>query len=186
MKAYIMMGTTLAGKTKHGRELAEKFGFEYVSSGDIARSLMDEATKAEFAEGKLSPHDREIRDVIFRRMWDAHHRGRHIVLDGFPRTPRHAVYMLAKDFPHDFVVINLDVSREVVLARAGERNRDAFDNEATVIKRNEVYLSETAPALLFIASHFGKYVRVVVEKETDPTTIFSRIVAALDAKGLLP
>jgi cytidylate kinase len=61
MKIFVMQGTTNAGKTAHGRQLAKDLGLEYVSSGDIARGLMDEETKAEFAEGKLSPHDAEIR-----------------------------------------------------------------------------------------------------------------------------
>lgn len=180
-----MMGTTLAGKSEHGRKLAQEYGMIYVSSGDIARSLMDDATKAEFAEGKLSPHDLEIRKAIFRKVWESYHAGKNIVLDGFPRTPWHVVHFLAQVFPHTMVVVELDTAREVVMARSRKRSRDEFDTEAIVTKRNEVYLQETAPALRFLSSHFGRAVRVEVPYEQEPTTVFSKIVAELDARGLL-
>lgn len=185
MNAFIMMGTTLAGKTLHGKELAKRFGMDYVSSGDIARSMMDAATKAEFAEGRLSPHDKEIRSAIFAKMWNAHHHGRHIVLDGFPRTPWHVVHLLAQELPQKFVVINLDVSLPVIVERTIERKRDEFDTEAVVLKRNEVYEKETRPGLLFLSDHFGQRINVIVNYELEREEITKTIIERLGRRGLL-
>lgn len=185
MNCYIMMGTTLAGKSEHGKRLAAEYGKVYVSSGDIARSLMDDATKAEFAEGKLSPHDLEIRKAIFRKMWEAYHSGKDIVLDGFPRTPWHVVHFLAQVFPQQMIVIELDTARDVVIARACKRSRDEFDTEAIVTKRNEVYVKETAPALRFLCEHFGRSIYVPVLFEQEPTTVFAKIVTELASRDLL-
>jgi adenylate kinase family enzyme len=159
MKIFVMQGTTNAGKTAHGRQLAKDLGLEYVSSGDIARGLMDEETKAEFAEGKLSPHDAEIRRAIYDRIVESR---AGVVLDGFPRTAAHVIDLILwleetygsldeQNCP-DICVVRLDVAVPVIVARVKARARDEFDTAEVALKRHAVYIDDTATAFNFLAS----------------------------------
>jgi adenylate kinase family enzyme len=154
MKIFLMMGTTLAGKTTHGKLLADETGGAYISSGDIARSLMDAKTDAAFARGQLSPHDAKILGLIWERLentllcWGA---GSAAVIDGYPRTADHVLHLLEFINTHltydiEVVVVHLDAARHVICHRAARRERDKFDTQQVVIERDELYRRETQPA----------------------------------------
>ncbi len=181
MTIFVMQGTTLAGKTEHGRRLAKELGADYIASGDIARSLMDAATKAEFSEGKLSPHDKQIREAIYKRIADAKES---VVLDGFPRIPAHVIdfIMWRHDtfkHPPKIVVIKIAVPVSVIIARGENRKRDEFDTAATILKRHAVYKDETEPALDFMVTFFGHGVAVSLPAEAEKTNVYSAIVDEL-------
>jgi adenylate kinase family enzyme len=142
-----MAGTTCAGKTTHGRRLAETFGLRYVSSGEIARRLMDADTSRSFAQGGLSPHDTEICNEV-RKAIDTELVG--LVLDGFPRTKHH--YGELKSWLRDRqipppILIYFAISEYVAIARSKNRGRDEFDKEGATAKRHLLFVEQTKPVI---------------------------------------
>lgn len=188
MTIYVMQGTTLAGKTQHGRRLAKDFGMEYVSSGDIARSLMDDATRSEFAQGKLSPHDEKIRMAIYAKIVQANLYGDNILLDGFPRIPMHVIDFMTwrRDFFEicpKIVVIKIETCAALIVERGTKRQRDTFDTPETILKRHTIYRDETEPALDFMSSFFGSQVLVTLNHEAEIDNVYEAIVGELKDNG---
>lgn len=185
MKLFIMQGTTLAGKTEHGRRLSSDLHLDYISSGNIARSFMDKQTEELFAEGQLSPHDEKIRNVIFERLSI----GNSVLLDGFPRTALHVVHLMnfvkKLDRRPSIIVVRLDVPVDVIVKRAVGRGRDQFDTEEVALKRNEVYTTETKPALDFLGRWFGTQVTVTVPAEAEKDNVYRTLLDMLDDAGVI-
>ncbi|MFA5936702.1 MAG: nucleoside monophosphate kinase [Candidatus Paceibacterota bacterium] len=146
MNVVIMVGTTGAGKSTHGKLLAEKYGYSYVSSGAIARSLMDENTARSFASGGLSPHDDAITDAIKER-FSGEMLG--IVLDGFPRNEYHVEKLRswANIVGANIRVIYINVPMPLIKERILSRHRDEFDTEEALAGRHEIFLKETFPII---------------------------------------
>ena len=124
----VLLGRQGAGKGTQSSRLAEEFGVEHLSTGDLFRAAAAEGTvagrsaKAFMDRGELVPDDLvlEVVEERFRRNGLV---TRGFVLDGFPRTRPQAVALgeLLARHPLD-VVIDLAVSIELVLHRiAGRR-----------------------------------------------------------------
>lgn len=193
MRIFVMMGTTLAGKTRHGKQLAKELGCEYIASGDIARSLMDEKTKEEFAQGKLSPHDEKIRQAIYERILGAISCGG-VVLDGFPRNAAHVIDFITwledwiQQGGHNrasVIVVRLDVPASVIVARASLRERDQFDTSEIALKRHGLYLNETAPALEYLARVYGNVATITLVAEADFEHVHNAIMGELEDKQII-
>ena len=193
MRLYVMMGTTLAGKTEHGKRLARDLHCAYICSGDIARQLMDDKTKAEFANGKLSPHDSAIRQEIYRLLLEfqsSYPSG--VVLDGFPRNAAHVINLITwlEDWVYQtasrlqVVVVRLEVPASVIVARSAMRGRDQFDTPEIVLKRHNVYLDESAPALEYLAKVYGQMVEITLTAEATFESVHQSIVDELADRNL--
>ncbi len=160
MQLIVMMGTTCAGKTTHGKLLADAFKYQYVSSGDIARGLMDADTARNFTQGELSPYDDEIAEAIFEKL-DAETIG--MVLDGYPRTQKHYAELrdwvtrktVIQERPLPPIVIYLAISPKIAIGRAIARQRDEFDTEEVVRKRHELFMQVTRPIVQDAAMYAG-------------------------------
>lgn len=187
MRIYVMMGTTMAGKTEHGKALARELGYDYIASGDIARSLMDEKTKVEFAQGKLSPHDEKIRQTIYGLILKSNAVGG-VVLDGFPRNAAHVIDFITwlEDWLHQtasratVTVIRLDVPISVIIARVSKRGRDQFDTSDIVLKRHTVFLDETVQPLEYLAHVYGSIVTITLASEASFDSVHQTIVNELE------
>jgi adenylate kinase len=124
----VLLGKQGAGKGTQSALLADHYGVEHLSTGDLFRAAAAEGTAAgleakEYMDaGELVPDDTVIKVVDERFTGDFLDRG--FILDGFPRTLPQAEELqkvLGADHPLD-VVLNLEVSTEIVLDRiAGRR-----------------------------------------------------------------
>jgi adenylate kinase len=124
----VLLGKQGAGKGTQGDLLAEHYGVEHLSTGDLFRAAAALGTpggleaKRYMDAGELVPDDTVIKVV------DEHFTGDFLdhgfVLDGFPRTLPQAEELervLGDEHPLD-VVLNLEISTEIVLDRiAGRR-----------------------------------------------------------------
>lgn len=142
MKKFIFMaGTTGAGKTTHGRMLADKLGVCYISSGDIARKLMDEQTAQEFKEGKLSPHEDAIRAALQAAIIE----NDVLIFDGFPRVPEQNDWLDSIEPQAKKFAVMLQWDQRVLVGRWLGRMRDEFDTLKAYVLRDELYVRTTLP-----------------------------------------
>lgn len=145
-RAFIIMkGTTGAGKSTHGQLLAHTLNAGYISTGDIARKLMDPATRESFAKGGLSPNEQQIRQGA-QTIMAAHEI---VVIDGAPRNPEQVAWIkdCAGNWDAGVLVIDLKWSDKVLVNRWTDRNRDEFDTLKTFVLRDELYKKEIEPLL---------------------------------------
>jgi adenylate kinase len=123
----VLLGRQGAGKGTQGQLLADNYGVEHLSTGDLLRAAAVDGTPAgleakEFMDaGELVPDTTVIRVVEERFTGQFLTRG--FVLDGFPRTLAQARELERVLNGHSLdLVLDLEVPREIVLDRiAGRR-----------------------------------------------------------------
>lgn len=111
----IMLGAPGAGKGTQAKMIAEKYGIPHISTGDIFRANIRNATelgmeaKKYMDEGKLVPDELTVKILLDRVAQDDCKNG--YVLDGFPRTiPQAEVLMAALEKMNDAVDFAIDVN----------------------------------------------------------------------------
>ena len=124
----VLLGKQGAGKGTQATRLAEHYGVEHLSTGDLFRDAAAAGTelgltaKEYMDRGELVP-DETVLGVVEQKLREDDAIGRGFVLDGFPRTRRQAeeLYRILEGHPLD-LAIDLDVPTEIVLHRiAGRR-----------------------------------------------------------------
>jgi len=129
-----LLGPPGAGKGTQGKRIAQHYGIPQISTGDILREHVKQATglgliaKDIMARGELVP-DELLYDMVAERLRRADcERG--FILDGFPRTPAQAGWLdafLENEFFDNRskclpIVIRIDVDyNELLLRLAGRR-----------------------------------------------------------------
>ncbi len=123
----VLLGKQGAGKGTQAARLAEHYGVEHVSTGELFRASAAAGTlagleaKRYMDAGELVPDETVIKVVDERFTGDFLDRG--FILDGFPRTVPQAeeLEVVLSDHPLD-AVLSLEVPTEIVLDRiAGRR-----------------------------------------------------------------
>jgi adenylate kinase len=185
----VLLGPPGAGKGTHAKFISECYQIPHISTGDILRSRLQDGSelgkkaKSYMESGQLVP------DLLVIAMMDERLQNpdakKGFLLDGFPRTVEQAQSLdniLGARKVGIELVINFDVSEEVVVARlSGRRScpkcgavyhvinippkKEGFcdrcdtelmqrkdDQESTVRKRLQVYQEQTAPLIQFYES----------------------------------
>ncbi|MDA8103132.1 MAG: adenylate kinase [Nitrospiraceae bacterium] len=123
----VMLGKQGAGKGTQCSKLAATLGIAHISTGDMLRSAAREGTEfGKLAQGYMERGDLVPDEVILGavrdRLYRSDCREDGFVLDGFPRTLAQAEALEEILAPEGVkLVINLDVSTEVVLRRLSSR-----------------------------------------------------------------
>jgi len=211
----IILGRQGAGKGTQCVRLSRHYVVPHVSTGDMLRAAVRERTELGVMAKQVMDAGGLVGDEIMiglvderLRRPDARTRG--YILDGFPRTvaQAEALDVLVAERPLH-VVIDLDVPREVVVARLSSRRvcRDCgtnytatgFDRQPwicevcggdvmqrdddtpeAVNRRLDLYESQTAPLIEF----YGKEDRlVVVNGVGHPDDVFRRITTVIDDRS---
>ena len=155
MTRLIFLGPPGPGKGTQAKLLAEQLAIPHISTGDILRSAIAQATplgqKAQsyVEKGELVP-DELLLDLVRERL-DQPDAQKGWILDGFPRNVSQATFLekLLQELNQSFdYALNLDVPDEVLIARLLGRGRQD-DNEQTIRRRLEVYRNETEPVIGF-------------------------------------
>lgn len=140
----LIMGVAGSGKSMQGKILAEKLGYQWLSTGKLLREYVTGSKKEEMLKGKLLD-DQELIDIISKALSESDQK--HMILDGFPRTLVQAEWLLNS---HKDGSLNLDkvvlieVPKDTVLKRLLQRGR-LDDNEETINQRFKEYEKMTLP-----------------------------------------
>ncbi|MGI6074223.1 MAG: adenylate kinase [Fermentimonas sp.] len=183
----IIFGAPGSGKGTQGVKIAEKYGLEHVSTGDMLRkevksnSEVGKKLDSFMSKGQLIPDALmiEMLENMISNKTDA----KGFIFDGFPRTLAQGKAldeMLQKHGEKVSVVLSLEVEEEELVNRIlkrGEISGRADDNKETVAARLKVYHENTEPLKTFYADQF-KLVRI--HGEGDIEDIFSSIVDVID------
>jgi adenylate kinase len=179
-----------AGKGTQGERLAEHFGAQHLSTGEMlraevaAKTPLGRAVADSLASGDLVPDD--LMTELLRQPLLAAAREGGYILDGFPRTlaQAHLAYQLARDLG---ITVNAalaleapdDVLRERLLGRASAGGR-SDDTEDVIDHRLEVYAEQTRPLLAYYA---GRGVLKRVDATPPPDDVFAAILTVLEDVG---
>lgn len=132
-----LMGRAGSGKSTLGKKVAEEFGYRYISTGDLARTLSDLKWQE---KGQFAPED-QIRAMVQREIANAEEPV--VILDGMPRMADQ-VYFLMDLYDVSFVcvVADEDTARARLMARGRTDDTDkAIEERLASYRRN-------APAIM--------------------------------------
>ena len=124
----VLLGKQGAGKGTQATRIADHYGVDHMSTGDLFRDAAAAGTEAGLAakeymdRGDLVPDETVIK-VVDQVLGEDDRIAKGFVLDGFPRTRRQAeaLHGILQGHPLD-LAIDLDVPTEIVLHRiAGRR-----------------------------------------------------------------
>ena len=132
----ILFGPAGSGKSTQGRLLADKFGWMWLSVGQVLR---DSGRFAEtLREGKLVNDDQVI-ELMNHEIGKADAEGENVILDGYPRDEYQAKWMKENGKMKDVeMVIVLKVPVEELWNRIEKRGRND-DTREVVMRRFGVY-----------------------------------------------
>lgn len=187
----VMLGRQGSGKGTQCARVAERFGIVHVSTGDMLRSAVRKSTPVgravkEIIEQGGLVDDELMASLVQGRLGEDDTRTAGWVLDGFPRTLGQAVSLdrISEARPVN-CVINLDVPKDVVLARLTvrrEAEQRSDDSPEAVARRLELYETQTAP-LIEHYEHAGKL--RVVDGVGSMDEVFDRLCRAItEATGI--
>lgn len=164
----ILLGPPGAGKGTQSSRLMEKFHIPQLSTGDMLRAAVKNATsvglkaKAIMESGALVPDEIVIGIISDRLLEDDAKNG--FILDGFPRTVAQAEKLdaILHDHKKDLdAVIELKVDEQALLARIEKRVQETIaaggtvrpDDNADAFKiRLDAYREQTAPVSAYYAA----------------------------------
>ncbi len=187
MLNIIIFGAPGSGKGTQSVKIAERYGLEHVSTGDVIRAEIEGGTEfgkkadALISKGLLIPDDIMISklDEIMQKRNGV----KGFILDGFPRTLAQGEVldkMLEKNAQKVSIVLNLEVEEDELVSRIlkrGEISGRSDDNKEIIESRLKVYHEQTEPLKQFYSEQF-KLVRIFGQGDIDD--IFSQIAAVID------
>jgi adenylate kinase len=167
----VLFGAPGAGKGTQAGKLSEKYGLNHISTGDVIRQEIRDATalgltvKEAISRGELAP-DHVVIEIIEGYVKSRRGAGAGNIFDGFPRTiPQAEVFddILAGHGLHIDVMIELVVPEEELIQRillrgVGSGRLDDSD-EGVIRNRIEVYNARTAVVAEYYRGQ-GKYVAI--------------------------
>lgn len=157
----VLLGQSNSGKSTIGKKLAEMMEMEYISSGDIARSMPTYVVD-KLNAGEMAPEDemrRQIRHMINCRYKFG------FILDGFPRFNDQYVWLEENAIGITFIYVIIDVPYIDILGRAARRRRCDDDS---ISRKMEWYENNTMPMIKNIIND-GRIVYNIKNGDADDT-----------------
>ncbi|MEU3621699.1 adenylate kinase [Amycolatopsis coloradensis] len=180
MTRLVLVGPPGAGKGTQAVALSEKLRIPHISTGDLFRAHVGEQTplgreaKRYLDSGELVP-DSVTNEMVRERLAEPDAKVG-FLLDGFPRNTKQADVLgeiLGEVDTELNAVIQLQVSEDVVVERLLSRGR-SDDTEEVIRRRQQIYVSETAPLLEYYAD-----ILVTVDGVGSIDEISARVLEAL-------
>jgi adenylate kinase len=186
----ILFGPPGSGKGTQSEKLIEKYGWIHLSTGDLLRKEIANATqlgleaKAFMDKGQLVP-DEVVIGMIGSAL-DANPKAKGFLFDGFPRTEAQAAALdalLAGKKTEITLVLALEVGQEELVKRLlnrGLTSARSDDRDENVIRKRQVeYENKTA----IVADYYAKFDKVAVVKgEGTVDEIFSALCEQIEAR----
>ena len=180
MTRLVLVGPPGAGKGTQAIALSEQLRIPHISTGDLFRAHVGQETplgqeaKRYLDSGELVP-DSVTNEMVRERLAEPDAKAG-FLLDGFPRNTKQADVLgeiLGESDLNLDAVIQLQVSEDVVVGRLMARGR-ADDTEDVIRRRQQIYVSETAPLLEYYAG-----ILISVDGVGEVDEISDRVLKAL-------
>ena len=183
----VIFGAPGSGKGTQSVYIAEKYGLEHLSTGDLLRA--EQKTQSELGklvssftdQGNLVPDELII--SMLAKVLDTIKNENGYIFDGFPRTTAQAEalkVMLAERGIEVSIMLDLEVCEEELIDRLlkrGATSGRSDDNYETIQKRIQVYHTKTAPVLDFYKK---EGLATEIKGSGSMQEIFNRITAAIE------
>lgn len=143
----IFFGLAGAGKSVQGQILAARYGWRWLSAGQLLRDTNDHDLIAQMQTGKLVPIS-VIKAVMKKALLSAKDIDK-VVLDGYPRELSQAKWLIEAEPEHErsiSMIIVLEVPKHEILRRLHVRGR-ADDVPDAIETRLQSYRHEIYPIL---------------------------------------
>jgi adenylate kinase len=179
----IFFGPAGAGKSVQGQILSARYGWRWLSAGQLLRDSKDAELLKQMSSGNLVPQEKInaiMRDALVgAKDIDS------VILDGYPRELGQAQWLIETEPDHERsikLVVVLEVPKSEILRRLHVRGR-ADDTPDAIEKRLQIYRQEVYPILDFLND---KHVPIVHLDGTGTVgQVHDRIEAEIDAHGLV-
>ncbi len=186
----ILFGPPGSGKGTQSEKLIEKFGWIHLSTGDLLRKEIANATqlgleaKSFMDKGQLVP-DEVVIGMIGSAL-DANPAAKGFLFDGFPRTTAQAEALdalLTSKTSEITLVLALEVGEEELVTRLlnrGKTSSRSDDRDENIIRKRLLeYENKTAA----VAHHYAKFDKVAkVKGEGSIEEIFQSLCEQIEAK----
>ena len=187
MLNIVIFGAPGSGKGTQSKMIVERYGFDYISTGDMLRQAISQGselgrTAKEYIDrGQLVPDDLIVR--LIADFLDGKHGSKGVIFDGFPRTLKQAEAlktMLNERGTDIHILLDLQVEDDELVDRLIERGKisgRSDDNPETIKARLDVYHTQTAPLATY---YIGEGKHVAIKGIGRIEEIFERIAEAID------
>ncbi|MDO5017416.1 MAG: adenylate kinase [Porphyromonas sp.] len=180
MLNILLFGAPGSGKGTQSKLLAEHYGLDHISTGDLLReevakdNELSHKIDALISVGNLVP-DEWILDLLFKHI-DGLEGKKGIILDGFPRTYRQAEELVKqfnlRNWPIPLLVA-LDVKEDELMQRLVERGKTSGrsdDNEETIKERFKIYHKQSEPVIEFFKETDSPIIEIYGQGAVDEVT----------------
>ena len=183
----VIFGAPGSGKGTQSKMIVERYGFDYISTGDMLRQAISQGSelgrpaKEYIDRGQLVPDDLIVR--LIADFLDGKHGSKGVIFDGFPRTLKQAEAlktMLNERGTDIHILLDLQVEDDELVDRLIERGKisgRSDDNPETIKARLDVYHTQTAPLATY---YIGEGKHVAIKGIGRIEEIFERIAEAID------
>ena len=183
----VIFGAPGSGKGTQSKMIVERYGFDYISTGDMLRQAISQGselgrTAKEYIDrGQLVPDELIVR--LIADFLDGKHGSKGVIFDGFPRTLKQAEAlktMLNERGTDIHILLDLQVEDDELVDRLIERGKisgRSDDNPETIKARLDVYHTQTAPLATY---YIGEGKHVAIKGIGRIEEIFERIAEAID------
>lgn len=177
----LLMGIAGSGKGTQSKLLAEKDGYNVISTGELLRQYGSEDQHVRMGRGEILD-DEEVTALLEQALADIADQN-NVILDGYPRRISQAEWLLDQVTRGRFTitsVVHLTASKTAVKARLLQRARQD-DHDDGIEQRFKEYEQDTAPILNFLVKA-GVPVKEV-NAEGSVENIHAEIVQWLNARA---
>lgn len=179
----IFFGPAGAGKSVQGQILAARYGWRWLSTGQLLRDSQDPKLIKQMSTGGLVDNPTANKVILEALLRSADLK--HVVVDGYPRELDQAEWLVSSIPKHGrniAMVIVLEVPRAEIMRRLTLRGR-SDDTPQAIEERLHIYRTQIYPIL----GYFNKlHVPIVhIDGTGSVGTVHDRIVSELEICSLV-
>ena len=189
MLNIILCGAPGSGKGTQSAFIAQKYGVQHLSTGDVLRAEIAKGTElghqidALISKGNLVP-DEMMNGVIDNYIASLPADCKGTIFDGYPRTvaQAQALTKMLNKYGMDAIMIDLMVDEQLLIQRLIERGKvsgRADDNLNTIRHRIAIYHQQTEPIAHYYLHH-GNY--FAVNGNHTMADVFLQIMRIIDSQ----
>ena len=150
---FILFGPAGSGKSLQGQKLAEKYGWRWLSVGQLLRDQKNPTLDKTMKEGGLVD-DNYVVNMMHDAIKDAEYAGQNAILDGYPRDVWQAEWIVEHgDLENVDGAIILNVPKEELWQRLEARGR--VDDKKDAIERRWEIFEQTISSMRKILEKEG-------------------------------